>query len=290
MDFLQGLHGTIAVVLISSLLFVDEAGLPMPVAPNEAMLLIAGVLIGSGQLPLWVFLPVAFLAMLAGMITGYGWARAAGQTALRALARHIGAGAALERLSAKVRSAGPVQIGVLRLLPGVRPHATLVSGAAEVPARTFLTGAVPALVVWLVVWTVLGQLVGLPVEHSMHRFEKLALRGALLAAVGVGGFLGVRRLTAEGGGSLQHLPQRVRLALALVLDSSLVAAVVAGLLAVGRRLLHLHGNGWADLVVVLAFIAGALVLTRAGGGETLGERLFACRYPGPGASRTVAVR
>ncbi|HEX6493303.1 MAG TPA: hypothetical protein VF112_07300, partial [Candidatus Dormibacteraeota bacterium] len=66
-----------------------------------------------------------------------------------------------------------------------------------------------------------------------------------------------------------------------------VAAVVAGLLGVGRRLLHLHGNPWADVVAVVAFVIGAFGLTRASGGTTLGERLFACRYPGPGRSRPI---
>jgi len=48
MTLLQGLHGTFAVVLICTLLFVDEAGLPLPIAPNEALLLLTGVLVASG--------------------------------------------------------------------------------------------------------------------------------------------------------------------------------------------------------------------------------------------------
>jgi hypothetical protein len=157
-------------------------------------------------------------------------------------------------------------------------------GSGQLPAWAFLPAAAPAMLAGMI------TPVGLPVEHDLNRFEKLAVRCALLAAIGVGGFLGVRRLASESGGALQRLPHRVRLTLALTLDRSPVAAVVAGLLAAGRRILHLHGNAWADLVVVLAFIAGAIGLTRAGGGATLGERLFGCLFPGPGASRPVAAR
>ena len=38
MTVLQGLHGLIAVLLLCTLLFIDEAGVPLPVAPNEALL------------------------------------------------------------------------------------------------------------------------------------------------------------------------------------------------------------------------------------------------------------
>ena len=46
MSFLEGLHGTVAAVLICTLLLVDEAGVPLPFAPSEVLLLLTGVLIG----------------------------------------------------------------------------------------------------------------------------------------------------------------------------------------------------------------------------------------------------
>jgi membrane protein DedA with SNARE-associated domain len=142
------------------------------------------VLIASGAFPLWLMAPAAFLAMLLGMIAGYGWARTVGQSGLQTLAERLKATDVYERAQARLKEASPWTIAVSRLIPGLRPYATLVSGAAEVQVRTFLLGAVPALLLWEGVWIVVGMLIGLPVAHFLGRFEKLALQGALLVILG----------------------------------------------------------------------------------------------------------
>src|SRR5437588_9878614 len=129
MDFLQGLHGTIACVALCALLFVDEAGIPIPVAPNEVLLLVAGLLIADGALAPWIFFPAAAVAMGAGMIAGYSWARAVGESNLRSLAEKVGASRAYDNALRRVNAAGPVRIAVSRLIPGARPYATLIAGA-----------------------------------------------------------------------------------------------------------------------------------------------------------------
>jgi len=91
MGFLAGLHGTVAAILICSLLTADEAGLPLPIAPNEGLLLLTGVLISSDAFPLWAIFPAAFLAMTVGMLAGYGWARTIGQGGLQAIVMRVGA-------------------------------------------------------------------------------------------------------------------------------------------------------------------------------------------------------
>ena len=48
MNFLQGLHGAVALALVTGLLFAEEAGVPLPFAPGELTLLVAGLLIASG--------------------------------------------------------------------------------------------------------------------------------------------------------------------------------------------------------------------------------------------------
>jgi membrane protein DedA with SNARE-associated domain len=56
---LTGLHGTAALVLICVLLFAEEAGIPLPLVPGDALLITAGLLIVNGSLSPWVFLPAA---------------------------------------------------------------------------------------------------------------------------------------------------------------------------------------------------------------------------------------
>src|SRR6185437_13240028 len=113
MGFLIALHGTVAVVVLCTLLFIDEAGVPLPLTPNELLLLGGGVLISAGALSAWVFYPAALLAMAAGMLLGYSWARLAGQHGVTLLVRRVHAGAVYERGRARLVAAGPMGIAVV---------------------------------------------------------------------------------------------------------------------------------------------------------------------------------
>jgi membrane-associated protein len=276
MALLQGLHGTFAVVLICTLLFVDEAGLPLPIAPNEALLLLTGVLVASGEFSIWVVFPAAFLAMMAGMVAGYGWARTVGQSGLVALAERLNATNVYDRAQSHLQSAGPLGIGVTRMLPGVRPYATLISGAAEVDPRTFLLGAVPALVVWQIGWCVLGTLVGLPVAHFLGHFEKLVVRGIILVALGAVVLFAVREESPDRRGALANLTPRLRATLALFTDAGIVASFVGGLFLIARLLVDVEADGWIE--ILCASVALLLLLVAGRSIQTPGETLFDTHY------------
>ncbi len=276
MTLLQGLHGTFAVVLICTLLFVDEAGLPLPIAPNEALLLLMGVLVASGEFSIWVVFPAAFLAMVAGMVAGYGWARTVGQTGLVALAGRLNATNVYDRAQSHLQSAGPLGIGATRMLPGVRPYATLISGAAEVDLRTFLLGAVPALVVWQIGWCVLGMLVGLPVAHFLGHFEKLVVRGIILVALGAVVLFAVREESPDRRGALANLTPRLRATLALFTDASIVASIVGGLFLIARLLVDVEADGWIE--ILCASVALLLLVVAGRSIQTPGETLFDTHY------------
>ena len=285
MSFLQGLHGTIAVLLLCALLFVDEAGVPLPIAPNEVLLLIAGLLIATGAMPAWLFLPAATMAMTTGMVVGYGWARAAGGPGLEALAGRIGVTAAYRRAQRRLQDAGALGIALSRLVPGVRPYVTLVSGAARVDPRTFFLGALPALLIWEAAVTTLGILVGLPAERFLTRFQQFGLSGGLLIVLGGASYLAVRRVSGDRADPLEHLPLATRVGLALTIDAGMVSSIVAGLLAVGRRVLGVTTRGWVDLVVVIAMVLVAyVVVARRGAGGTAGEALLRVDYRDLGAT------
>jgi len=264
MTVLQGLHGTVAILVLCGLLFVDEAGIPLPLVPNEVLLLVAGLLIADGSLVPWIFVPVATATMIAGMIAGYLWARKLGQTGLRAIAERVGAAEVYDRAQARLSSASSISIGLARMVPGVRPYATLVSGAAQVELRTFLLGAIPALLVWELILLGLGALIGVPVEHLMGRFTKLLVRGGLLLGLGLIGFVGLRRLNAREPLPTRWQPARGRLLLELVINGAIAASIATGLLAIGRRIVHLHGHGWTDLAIILAAVAVYLAATQGG--------------------------
>lgn len=259
MHLLTGLHGTLAAVVICAILFADEAGVPIPFIPNEVLLLITGVLIQSQALNAWIFYPVALVVMTAGMVTGYAWAHTAGQYGLERLVYRVGAGGMYTRAVTRLRAAGPVGIGIARLLPGIRPWATLIAGATGIDPRRFLTGALPALLLWELGWITLGRLVGLPAEHFLGRFEKLAFRGAVLLVLGSAGYVGIRRLRTEGVLALRR--RGLGLLLALLITDGTTASIVAGALAVARGLGRFRGGGWIDLLVILVLLAADTILT-----------------------------
>jgi membrane-associated protein len=258
------------------LLFVDETGIPLPIAPGEVLLLLTGVLVSSDAFSPWIILPAVFLAMLAGMGTGYGWARTIGQTGLQSLAERVHATEVYERARKRLQTATPWGIAVARLLPGMRPYATLVSGAAEVDIRTFSLGAVPALVVWELVWVAVGVAVGLPVAHLLGRFERVVLRGGVLVALAVVAWFAIRRASDDTRGGVASLAPRLRAFLALVVDTTIVLSAVAGLFGVGERVLGVRISGWIQIVVAACLLLALLIVGRFK--QTPGETLFETQY------------
>ena len=249
---LRLLHGAIAGVVLCAILFADEVGLPIPLAPSEVLLVLAGVLIESRGLPGWIFVPAAVVAMTAGMLGGYGWARIVGEHGLETLAQRVGGGKAYASATARLRAAGPLGIGVARLIPGVRPWATLLSGATGVELRRFLLGALPALLIWAAVWLSLGAIIGLPVAHFLGRFERLMFRGALLLVLGTLGCVGLHRLRREGIVSMRR--RGLGLALALLIANGATASILAGVLALGRGVFHVRADRWLDAVLIVALL------------------------------------
>jgi len=191
-SLLQGLHSGWATLLIWTLLFAEEAGVPVPFAPGDVLLLAGGLLIAGGLVPAWVFLPLALVATVGGALVGYSWSRVVGAERLGAAARRLGVSRSLDRVSDRLRAASSVGIAVCRLLPGLRVYTTLVAGATGVGRGTFVLGMVPAACAWVLAFTLLGVAAGLPAERLLERVNQAAVRGAVLLAVGVGAFLALR--------------------------------------------------------------------------------------------------
>ncbi|MGI8609266.1 MAG: VTT domain-containing protein [Candidatus Dormibacteria bacterium] len=280
MSFLQGLHGTVAIFLLVGLLFTEEAGVPLPFAPGELTLIAAGLLVASGGLNPFLFVPLAIAGCVAGAMIGYGWARLVGEHGLVSLARRLHQEPNLERVSKRMRSAGWGGVAVSRWIPGLRIYTTLVAGAVQMPRRTYVTGLVPATVAWVIVFTALGAVVGIPVVHFLSSVQKLAVQGGILLVLGGGGYFAIRRTPKSGGAGLVRIPRAVRIGLAATIDIGVIASIATGLLALGRVVLGASlVDGWLDLavalLVVLIFYA---VVARHGAGATVGESLMQTTY------------
>lgn len=292
MDFLTGLHGAVATVLICVLLFIDEAGVPLPFIPNEVLLIVAGLLIASGSLNPFVFYPIACVALVGGSLTGYSWAKRVGPTRLRKVAARLRAVKTYDRATRRLGRADVRHIALTRLIPGIRPYATLTAGAAQVPLRTFMEGNIPAILVWVALMTGIGFVVGVPAEHALTAVEaqlfNYGLSGALLVGLGLVAYRAARRAPEPrrvgAAGPFFGIANRDRYWLAFAVDAGIVAVVLAGFDRITRAILNLKyqilPEGRYDVLVIVLGIALTYIVVsrRSSTGETAGERLFDISY------------
>jgi membrane-associated protein len=296
LTFLTGLHGSIATILICALLVVDEAGVPMWIAPSEVLLIIAGLLIASGAMPLVFFAPLCLLAMFGGSWTGYSWSKAVGSTQLRTLAGRLKGTKVYDRAVRRIGSASTRQIFVARIIPGMRIYATLAAGTAEVEWRQFMRGNIPAIVVWATFFTSVGFAVGYPavavLNSVINQFTDLAVSGGLLIVLGVIAYRAIRRAPqmrmAPVSGPFHGIHRRDRYVLAVAVDAGMISVITAGFDRITRYVLHwrlplLPEKTLFEPLILLAGIAFGYVLVsrRSKTGETAGERLFDVSYVHP---------
>ena len=271
-----------AIAAVCLLLFLEEAGIPLPFAPGEAVLIGAGLLISAGSDPPWLVIPLAYLAVLAGVLVGYWWAHWIGPERLRSLAQRLHAGHPYDRAAGRLRSASPLQIAGSRLLPGLRVYTSLVAGAVGLDRRRFLIGVIPASAVWVVAFIGLGYFVGAPVERLMGRFAAYGLKAVVILLIALAWVFVARRVPApRHREEVPTHPAPWRLPLALSLDFVLVFAVVAILSVVS----DLATQDLNDVVVAaVAFSSLSLVyllVARQTVGFTLGEAVLDVRYHPP---------
>lgn len=269
----------VALALLNGLLFAEEAGVPLPFAPGELVLLTGGLLIATGAMDPYLFVPIAMVACATGSLVGYSWARLVGERGLTSLARRLHQQRNLERVSKRIRSAGWRGVAISRLIPGLRIYTTLVAGAVRLPRRDYLGGMLPSTVVWVAAFTALGTVIGIPVEHFFNSVEKLGVEAVIVVAMGAGSYLAIRKTPPSSGAGLVRLPHSARVAIAAAIDLAVVGSIVTGLLALGRLFGVYLGAGWLDaLVAVLVAAILYVVVARRGAGGTVGEALLQTSY------------
>jgi membrane-associated protein len=267
---------------VCALLFLEEAGLPLPVAPGEAVLIGAGLLVASGSAPVWLIGPLAYLAVIAGVLTGYTWAHRIGPKRVHGFAVRLHAGGPYDRAASRLRGATPLQIAASRLLPGLRVYTSLVAGAVGVNMGRFMVGVLPASALWVAAFIGLGFFVGAPVEKLLGRVEAYGLRAAVVAVVVIVWVVAARRMPParfHAGSAPNH--EALRLAGALVIDLFAITGVAGALVLLTG--LALGDPGELPFAAVIFAILGILylVVARQTVGSTLGEALLDVRYHPP---------
>ena len=197
-DVLLDLDGDLLTGIICALAFIEEMGVPVPFAPGDILLIIGGIAIASGTIQATAFVPAVVLASIAGALVGREIFALIGRAALLRAADALRFRHAVDRAAGMVQQQGWRAILIGRLIPGLRIHTTQVAGAARLPRRSFAAGLVPAVLIYVAVFTGLGFAFGLPVIDFFHSAER-RLFVIIVSALLVAAFLVSLRFLARRG-------------------------------------------------------------------------------------------
>jgi len=209
MEFIRALDGVQAYLLICTLVFVEEAGVPLPFLPGDLILLAAGYLAAVHSTHLFLFLPLGYASAVAGAVVCYTASRHLGRRAVVRLGRRLHlTPQRLARAEAWLERRGALAIFVARVLPGTRINASIAAGCLRLPLRSFVVGVLPSTVVWLGGFTLLGYLLGDRVTPYLPWVDRAVGVLATCAAVAAVVVLW-RRRRRRGAAALEESPARL---------------------------------------------------------------------------------
>jgi membrane protein DedA with SNARE-associated domain len=141
-----------------ALLALGVIGLPLP---DEALLALAGVLIGQGRLHLVTAVMAAIGGTMTGITVSYSLGRFAGLPLLLRYGSRLRVDTAImTRVGLWFERAGKWLLVGGYFIPGVRHITAIVAGASKLSARTFMLFAYAGAALWACCFLTLGYVVG----------------------------------------------------------------------------------------------------------------------------------
>ena len=264
---IASLSGVLLIAVIAGLVFVEESGVPVPFAPGDVLLMIAGIAIASDTVEPVPMLAALFAATVVGALVGREVFSAVGRAALVRVAEALRFRPALERATHLLRRGGAPAVFIGRLTPGLRIHTTQVAGVSNMPRLTFAAGLIPSVVVYLAIFVGLGALVGRPAIGLFHRAEHRVFVVAVTTLSVVAVVLSIRWLARRGAlTALEPIVVGVRRELA---DAIELAVFRRGDHSRVWRTYPLVRRLWAGFIdAVVVTIIAVLILTAISGVDT----------------------
>ena len=205
---LLGLSGYPLIGLICGLIVVEEVGVPMPMAPGDLLLVVAGISIATGRVNPFVVVAAAYVSALIGAVGGREIFMRIGSAALPRIAALLHAGDRVDRLTLKLQRGGSGAVFLGRITPGMRVNTTYLSGLIALPRRTFLVGLAPAIAVYDAVFIGLGAWLGKPALVTVEQYGSnprvLLLVLVAVAGLGLAGHVTVQFIRARA----RRMPKR----------------------------------------------------------------------------------
>jgi len=147
---------------LAALLFVKEAGVPIPI-PGDLLVIGAGVASAGNPVAALVTLAVILVAGYVGGSLQFVLARRALRKPLVALLTRVGVSRArIDALADRLQRGGARGVAIARATPGVRVPAIAASGIAALKMRDFEPGLVVGNTLFVGAHFALGYVVGVP--------------------------------------------------------------------------------------------------------------------------------
>jgi len=173
---------------LGALLTFEEAGVFL--LPGDISMIAAGVYAAQGG----PFILISWLVATAGMVAG-------SSVLFLGVRRSRRTGRAIpERARMLIHRYGARGVALARIVPGLRNASVFTAAAAGLPTRVFLTGLIPAAMLWSAALLALGRFGGAAILSAYGGLDGLpvvkVLSIGLVVATGV--FLGVRLRSTRG--------------------------------------------------------------------------------------------
>jgi membrane-associated protein len=198
----------LALLGLAGVLFVKEAGLPIPI-PGDLLVVSAGIAsAGEASLPGPVVLAVILVAGYVGGSVQFLLVRGALRRVVLAILARFGVGQErLDRLAAWLSRRGARGVAVARATPAVRVGAIAASGLAGLRYRVFLGGLLVGNGVFVSAHFAIGYLVGPPAGELVTGLGGAGLGIVVLVVFGTLGAFGWSAVRRRRGATA---PERTR--------------------------------------------------------------------------------
>lgn len=192
LEALLGLQGWAAAAVIFALPLLEASTLVGLIVPGELALIVGGVLVHFGKLPLWAALGAGIAGAVIGDSLGYAVGRRYGERIRRSwLGRVIGR-ERWRRADRHLRKKGVFDVVIARIPPVLRTLVPGAAGMAKMPYGKFLAANVVGGVVWATASVLVGILAGRE-WRTIEKAERWIGLAGLALLIGLVVFLWVKR-------------------------------------------------------------------------------------------------
>lgn len=163
-------------VYLFFLLFLDNAGIPVP---GEGVMIMAGVLAGSGNLNLWMVIGLSILASVIGSNLGYLTGYVGGKNIVKKYGKYaLMTAKRTKRLERIFHRYGDEIVVAARFILGLRQAVGILSGISKMKWIKFFCFNAAGAVLWVSFWVALSYFLGARMSSFIkaeHHLESVLL-------------------------------------------------------------------------------------------------------------------